>query len=389
MYRQWNKYVTLVLILSFSFFTFPVLSQAEELSLAPNAVSAILIDQDTGTVIFEKNSHKRLPPASITKVMTMLIIMEAIDSGKITYNDKVRISENAASMGGSQIFLEVGEEMTVNDLLKGVAVASGNDASVALAEYIAGTEEEFVKLMNKKAEMLGLQNTHFMNTNGLPVDNHYTSAYDIAIMSRELLKYEEITKFTSIYQDYLRQDSSNPFWLVNTNRLVRFYEGVDGLKTGYTHEAKYCLSATAKKDNFRVIAVVLGEPSSKVRNKEVTQLLDYAFSQYKNEVLFKKNEIVTEVEVSKGKESSISLVTDNQVGLLLKKGDKLEDYEQILKVKERPQAPIQKGEQLGIIQVVKQGNVVQEIPLYASVNIEKANILEMLDKVVKGQLFIR
>lgn len=389
MYRQWNKYVTLVLILSFSFFTFPVLSQAEELSLAPNAVSAILIDQDTGTVIFEKNSHKRLPPASITKVMTMLIIMEAIDSGKITYNDKVRISENAASMGGSQIFLEVGEEMTVNDLLKGVAVASGNDASVALAEYIAGTEEEFVKLMNKKAEMLGLQNTHFMNTNGLPVDNHYTSAYDIAIMSRELLKYEEITKFTSIYQDYLRQDSSNPFWLVNTNRLVRFYEGVDGLKTGYTHEAKYCLSATAKKDNFRVIAVVLGEPSSKVRNKEVTQLLDYAFSQYKNEVLFKKNEIVTEVEVSKGKESSISLVTDNQVGLLLKKGDKLEDYEQILKVKERPQAPIQKGEQLGIIQVVKQGNVVQEIPLYASVNIEKANILEMLDKVVKSQLFIR
>lgn len=389
MYKKWTKHVVLLLILSFSLFTFPVLTQAEELSLAPNAVSAILIDQDTGTILFDKNSHKRLPPASITKVMTMLIIMEAIDSGKITYDDKVRISENAASMGGSQIFLEVGEEMTVNDLLKGIAVASGNDASVALAEYISGTEEEFVKLMNKKVEQLGLKNTHFMNTNGLPVDDHYSSAYDIAMMSRELLKYEEITKYTSIYQDYLRQDSGNPFWLVNTNRLVRFYEGVDGLKTGYTHEAKYCLSATAKKGDFRVIAVVLGEPSSKVRNKEVSQLLDYAFNQFKNELLYKKNEIVTEVEVSKGKANALPLVTDSQVSLLLRKGEKVEDFEQILKVEDRPQAPIQKGDQLGVIQVVKQGHVLQEIPLYASVDIEKANILEMLEKVVKSQLYIR
>ncbi len=389
MYKKMTKHVVLLLILSFSFFIFPVSTQAEELSLAPNAVSAILIDQDTGTILFDKNSHKRLPPASITKVMTMLIIMEAIDSGKITYNDKVRISENAASMGGSQIFLEVGEEMTVNDLLKGIAVASGNDASVALAEYIAGTEEEFVKLMNKKVEQLGLKNTHFMNTNGLPVDNHYSSAYDIAIMSRELLKYEEITKYTSIYQDYLRQDSGNPFWLVNTNRLVRFYEGVDGLKTGYTHEAKYCLSATAKKGDFRVIAVVLGEPSSKVRNKEVSQLLDFAFNQFKNELLYKKNEIVTEVEVSKGKTNALPLVTDGQVSLLLRKGEKVEDFEQILKVKDRPQAPIQKGDQLGVLQIVKQGHALQEIPLYASVDIEKANILEMLEKVMKSQLFIR
>lgn len=220
--------------------------------------------------------------------MTMLLIMEALDQGKIALDDKVRVSENAASMGGSQIFLEVGEEMTVKDLLKGIAIASGNDASVAMAEYIAGSEEGFVHMMNKKVEELGLKNTHFVNSNGLPENDHYTSAYDIAIMSRELLKYEKITEFTGIYEDYLRKDTDNPFWLVNTNRLVRFYEGADGLKTGYTSEAKYCLSATAKRGSLRVIAVVMGEPNTKTRNKEISQLLDFAFSQYKNEVIYQK-----------------------------------------------------------------------------------------------------
>lgn len=222
-------------------------SQAQ---LAPSARSAILLDADTGTIIYEKNSHDKLPPASITKIMTMLLTMEAIDQGQLQLTDKVRTSEYAASMGGSQIFLEPGEEMTVDDMLKGIAMASGNDASVAMAEKIAGSEQAFVKMMNEKAAELGMNDTHFVNCNGLPAENHYTSAHDIALMSRELLKYEHITKYTGAYQDYLRKETSKPFWLVNTNKLVRFYSGADGLKTGYTSEAKYCLSLPPNAMDF-------------------------------------------------------------------------------------------------------------------------------------------
>ncbi|MFV9510746.1 D-alanyl-D-alanine carboxypeptidase family protein [Tepidibacillus sp. LV47] len=386
---MWKKNIIIGVISFLLFSLLPTqLIHAEEINLAPNARSAILIDQDTGTVLFDKNSHDRLPPASITKIMTMLLIMEAIDTGKITFDDKVRVSEKAASMGGSQIFLEAGEEMTVRDLLKGIAIASGNDATVAMAEYIAGTEEEFVKMMNKKAEELGLKDTHFVNTNGLPEENHYTTAYDIAVMSRELLKHEKITEFTGIYQDYLRKDSHEPFWLVNTNRLVRFYQGVDGLKTGYTSEAKYCLAATAKKGTFRVIAVVMGEPDSKTRNKEVSELLDYAFNQYKNEVLYKKDQLVTDVEVSKGSISTIPLKAPYQIGLLLKKGEKTEDFEQILSIKEQIQAPIQKGDVLGKLQIVKAGKVINEIPLIAAEEVSKANIFQMFKKVLRKQFLI-
>ena len=360
---------------------------AEEIDLAPNANSAILMDQDTGTIIFEKNSHDQLPPASITKIMSMLLIMEAIDKGQINLNDKVRVSERAASMGGSQIFLEVDEIMIVQDLLKGVAMASGNDASVALAEYIAGSEEAFVNMMNKRAEELGLKNTHFVNSNGLPAADHYTTAYDIAIMARELLKYEKITEYTGLYQDYLRKNTESPFWLVNTNRLVRFYQGVDGLKTGYTSEAKFCLAATAKKGTFRVIAVVLGEPNSKIRNKEVSQLLDYAFNQYKNEVIYKKNDTITKVEVSKGKSDSLSIIASRQISLLLRKGEKIEDYEQVLKIKENILAPVKKGTVLGELQTIKEGNIIKTYPLIAAEDVEKANLWDMMKITTKGFLF--
>jgi len=386
---MWKKSLVLgvISVLLFSIFPFQY-TDAEEINLAPNARSAILIDQDTGTIIFDKNSHDRLAPASITKVMTMLIIMESIDSGKINYTDKVRVSEKAASMGGSQIFLEVGEEMSVQDLLKGIAVASGNDATVAMAEYIAGTEEEFVEMMNKRAKELGLKDTHFVNTNGLPEADHYSTAYDIAIMSRELLKHEKITDFTKIYQDYLRKDNADPFWLVNTNRLVRFYDGVDGLKTGYTNEAKFCLSATAKKGSFRVIAVVMGEPNSKTRNKEVSDLLNFAFNQYKNEVLFKRDQLITDVEVSKGAKMSIPLKAPYQIGILLRKGEKVEDFEQVLSIKGEIQAPIKKDDVLGKLQIVKLGKVVNEIPLVAADDVPKANLIQMFKRVLRKQVFI-
>src|SRR5690606_30408439 len=224
-----------------------------------------LIERDTGTVLYEKNMHEKYSPASMTKIMTMLLVMEAIDEGKFSFKDKVATSEYAASMGGSQIFLEPGEEMKVEELLLAVAIGSANDASVALAEKVAGSEENFVNIMNKKVQELGLKNTKFQNTTGLPAKDHYSTAYDMAIMAKELLKYEEITDFTKMYESYLREDTDKKFWLVNTNKLVKFYPGVDGLKTGFTREAMYCLTATAKKDGMRVIAVIFGAPTSKSR----------------------------------------------------------------------------------------------------------------------------
>lgn len=382
---------SLIYIVVFTFLfssTFLSFACAEEVDLAPNAKAAILIDNSSGAILFEKNSHQELFPASLTKVMTMLLIMEAIENGKITLNDTVVVSEYAASMGGSQIFLEPGEEMSVDDLLKGIAVASGNDASVAMAEYIAGSEELFVNMMNAKGKEIGLKNTNFVNSNGLPSENHYTSAYDMALMSKELLKYKNITNYTSIYQDYLRKDTENPLWLVNTNRLVRFYEGLDGLKTGYTSEAKFCLSATAVKNNFRVIAVAMGEPNTKTRNSEVTKLLNYAFSQYKNEILYESEDEVIEIKVEKGKESYVKLIAPSQIGVLMRKGESIEEYEQVIEVDDIIKAPIKKGSVLGEVQTLKEGKIISSSSIVAKNDVEKANLWDMLKKSTKGLLFI-
>jgi len=356
--------------------------EPSSVNLAPNAVSAILIDTDTGTVLYEKNSRLRLPPASITKVMTLLLVMEAIDQGKIKLTDKVRASEYAASMGGSQIFLEPGEEMTVEDLIKGVAVASGNDASVALAEHIAGTEEAFVAMMNEKARQLGMTDTHFANSNGLPAPNHYTSARDIAIMSRELLKYEAITKYTGLYQDYLRKDTNRPFWLVNTNRLVRFYPGCDGLKTGYTSEAKFCLAATAKRDNFRVIAVVLGEPDTKTRNAEVARMFDFAFSQYTTKPLYQRGDVIQELPVEKGERGRLPVVAARHFSLLIKRGEDTGQYQTTVELPERVPAPVKAGDVLGHVIVTKQGREVARLDLVASENVDAATFGQLWKRAV-------
>ena len=265
MKRKWNVSM-LLFVLLFAYAGEAAFAKEKELpQLAENAASAILIERDTGEVLFEKDSDNMLPPASMTKIMTMLLIMEAIEEGTIKYEDMVTVSENAASMGGSQVFLEPGEEMSVDDLLKAIAIASGNDAAVAMAEHIGGTEQEFVKMMNAKAAELGLENTQFQNPNGLPEADHYSSAHDLAVMAKELLKYENITSYTGIYEDYLRKGTDKEFWLVNTNKLVKFYPGVDGLKTGFTQEAKYGLTATAEKNGMRVIAVVMGAETPKER----------------------------------------------------------------------------------------------------------------------------
>ncbi|MBD7967983.1 D-alanyl-D-alanine carboxypeptidase family protein [Paenibacillus gallinarum] len=347
--------------------------------LAENAVSAVLLDADTGTIIYEKNGHEKLPPASITKIMTMLLVVEAIDSGKLKWTDKVRTSEYAASMGGSQIFLEAGEEMTVDDMLKGIAMASGNDASVAMAEKLAGTEAAFVEMMNKRAKELGMNDTNFANCNGLPVDNHYSSAHDIAIMSRELLKHKDVTKYTGAYQDHLRKDSEKPFWLVNTNKLVRFYPGADGLKTGYTSEAKFCLSATAVKDGMRVVAVVLGEPNTKTRNSEVSNMLDYAFSQYMMKTIYKKGDVIGKVQIEKGNIKEIEIIADTPYSVLMKRGASDETTQQ-LTIPAEIKAPIAKGQVLGKLIVSQDNKVLKEFEIKAAVDVEKAGFWKLFKR---------
>jgi D-alanyl-D-alanine carboxypeptidase (penicillin-binding protein 5/6) len=354
-------------------------------NLAPSARSAILMDEGSGTIIFEKNSHEKLPPASITKVMTMLLIMEALDEGRVKLTDKVSTSEYAASMGGSQIFLEPGEQMTVEEMLKGIALASGNDASVAMAEKIAGTEAAFVDMMNKRAQELGMKNTHFVNANGLPAANHYSSAHDIAVMSRELLKHGEITKYTGLYQDYLRKTSEKPFWLVNTNKLVRFYTGADGLKTGFTSEAKFCLTATAKRDGLRIIAVVMGEPNTKTRNAEVSQMFDYSFAQYMNHTIFKKGDLMGKVKVEKGVVPELELTAKHPYSVLLKKGSPSKEIRYELKI-EPLKAPVTVNQPIGRIIVYQGDQVLTEFSVDSPATVERAGWWKLFKRAC-GSLF--
>jgi D-alanyl-D-alanine carboxypeptidase (penicillin-binding protein 5/6) len=374
--------VGLMLFTSFA----PLLSltaHAEEGSgpnLAEHAKSAILIEQDTGTILFDKESHEQLPPASMTKIMTLLLIMEALDEGTLSREETVRVSENASSMGGSQIFLEAGEEMTVDDLLKGVAIASANDASVALAERISGSEEAFVEEMNKKAKELGLENTNFRNTTGLPEKDHYSSAYDMGMMARELLTYESVTDYTSIYEDYLRKGTDKEFWLVNTNKLVRFYDGVDGLKTGYTSEAKYCLAATAKRNDMRVVAVVLGYDNSKERNAAVSSMLDYAFSQFETMRIYEEGETITDVTMLKGDRKKTNIVTVSPVTAVHAKGKSFENLTTSYQLMEELTLPVEKGERVGTLFIKDGDEVILEAPLTVEHTIETASFFTLLKR---------
>jgi D-alanyl-D-alanine carboxypeptidase (penicillin-binding protein 5/6) len=371
----------LLLFLPLSVYAEEKETKGTKTELADEAKSAILIERDTGKVLYEKNPHEKLPPASMTKIMTMLLIMEAIDEGKLSYDEKVRTSEYAASMGGSQIFLEPGEEMTVDELLRAIAIGSANDASVAMAERIAGSEEAFVEMMNEKAKELGLKETKFANTTGLPAEGHYSSAYDMAIMARELLKYEGITKYTSKYEDYLRENTDKKFWLVNTNRLVKFYPGVDGLKTGFTSEAGYCLTATAKKNGMRVIAVVFGAPTPKSRNAQITKMLDYAFHHYQAHPVYKRNETVARVDVSKGKQKSVAAVTSEPVSVLTKKGQSVEQIEKVVKVKDGVKAPVRKGDELGVLILKQDGKEILRSPLVAKQTVAEASFWDLFKRV--------
>lgn len=350
--------------------------------LAPGAKSAILIEASTGKIIYEKNSREKLSPASMTKMMSMLLVVESVEDGIISWDDIITVSANASSMGGSQILLETGEQMTVNDLFKGVAVMSGNDAVVALAEAVAGSEDEFVAMMNKRAKELGLKDSNFKNPHGLDDANHYSSAYDMSLIAKELVKHEKVLDFTKIYEDYLRKGTDKELWLVNTNKLVRFYPGVDGLKTGYTSTAGYCLTATAYKNNMRLIAVAMGEESSTTRNAEISAMLDYGYAQYKLDTIVKKDDVVAKMTLEKAKKENVSLVPVNPVTVLNKKTTKLGQITYKLDVDE-VKAPVKVGDVVGKLTVLSDGKKLQTVDVTVFEDVDKANIFELYLRYLK------
>ncbi len=362
------------------FFLFCSGVNAEE--LAENSEAALLLEVSTGKVIYEKNADKKLAPASMTKVMSMLLIMEAIDSGKLSFEDEVVISDNASSMGGSQIFLQTGEKYKVQELLKGIAIASGNDAVVAMAEKVSGSVAAFVDAMNNKAAALGLKNTHFDNPHGLESENHYTTARDMSVMARELLKHEKILEFTSIYEDYLKKPDGSSIWLVNTNRLVRFYEGVDGLKTGFTNQAGYCITTTAKRKDMRLLSVVMNAPTSDARSKDTVNMLNYGFNTYKLDILIPKDQDLGEKRVEKGNVTSTKLYIEQDVTILSKVSDNQEEFTYNL-VTDELKAPIPSGEVVGTLEVLdSKGNIVKEVDVIVKEEVKKASILDLFTRVL-------
>ena len=351
--------------------------------LAPNSKSAILMDFDTGKILYSKNDNEVLPPASMTKIMSMLLIMERIDNKTLSLTDEVTISENAASMGGSQVFLQAGETYKVEELLKGIAIASGNDAVVAMAEKISGSVDDFVALMNEKAKSLGLTNTKFLNPHGLDTEGHVTTARDMATLAKELIKHTSILKFTSIYEDYLKKSDGSSIWLVNTNKLVRFYDGVDGLKTGFTKNAGYCLTSTAKKNNTRFITVVMGAETSDKRSSDTVNMLNYGFNTYETKILLKSSDSLGKKRVMLSNIEEVDLNLKNDYVKLLKKDEQMPKYSYSIAT-DSLVAPIKKGDIVGHVSVIDEsGNIVDELDVTVNVDIKKSNIIENFIKNLK------
>ena len=374
------KWMARILVLALLVALLPQPGQGAELTVAGK--SALLMDVATGTVLYESNSHERLAPASVTKIMTMLLIMEAVDSGKIALTDSVTASEAAAAKGGSQVYLKVGETLTVSEMLKCIAVSSANDCACAMAEHIAGYEEAFVGLMNARAKELGMNDTNFVNCTGLDdgenADQHKTSAHDIALMSRQLLKYHPgIKKYTTIWMDTIRNGT---FGLSNTNKLVRFYQGATGLKTGFTSGAGYCLSATAMRDGLELIAVVMGADTSNNRNAACKQLLDYGFANYA--LVAPELTETAEVPVTLGKAPSIAVRLGDCAALLIDKGQKSSVTTEV-QLEEQVTAPVSQGQRLGTLRVTVGEQILSEIPLVAAEGVARLTWGDLFVKALK------
>ena len=343
--------------------------------------SAILIEQSTGQILYEHNSHEKLRPASVTKVMSILLIMEQIDSGKLSYSDSISCSENASSMGGSQIWLDPKETLTVDEMLKAICVVSANDCVVAMAEHIAGSEEAFVQMMNDKAKELGMNDTTFKNCHGIDEDGHVTSAYDIALMSRELLsKHPDIKKYTTIWMDSLRDGKSQ---LVNTNKLIRTYKGATGLKTGSTSLALYNLSASATRDNLSLIAVIMKAPTTKTRFAEAKKLLDYGFNNFTFKTFGKKGDVIQFVPINRGVQRGINAVLEDDAGTLIEKG-KESHISQEVSINNNIEAPIKKGDVVGKVSFKIDDKEVYSVNLVSDSNVDKINIFTMWAKIISS-----
>ncbi len=370
-----KKYIFLLLLLLFPYNVF-----AED--LIPNGKSGILIEAKSGKIIYEKDKDKKMSIASLTKMIGQIIILEEIEAGNIKWTDVVTVSKNASDMGGSQIYLEEGEKISVEDLMKGISVSSGNDAIVAMAEYTSGSESKFVQRMNRVAKKLKLKNTHFSNCTGLDEKDHYSTSNDLSIVARDLiLNHPDILKFSSIYEDYLRENTDRKFWLVNTNKLINFYDGADGLKTGHTDDAGYCLAATALRNNLRLIGIVLGEENSKIRNQEMIEMLDYGFNNTKLNCILEKEKVIDKLSFDKTDISSVDVVLKNDLCILEDKVDK-NKYKYDIKYNNYS-IPLKKGDNIGKIIVKHKDKIISEENITVNSDVNKIGVV----KFVKNNVF--
>ncbi|MFW5648579.1 MAG: D-alanyl-D-alanine carboxypeptidase family protein [Candidatus Alkaliphilus sp. MAG34] len=379
-----NLSIFVYILIIISLFSSTLGAYAETQPFDIDAKSALLMDAGTGRILYEKNANERLAPASITKIMTMLLVMEAIEDGKITLNDKVVVSEKASRMGGTQLYLEPGEVRTVEELMKGVAIRSANDATVALGEHIAGTDELFVQQMNDRAKELGMKNTKFKNTNGLDAEGHLTTAHDVALMSRELLKHKEIHRWLTTWMDTVvvgRKKSEQS--LVNTNRLIKTYKGANGIKTGYTSTSKHCLAASATRGNSTFISVIMAAPSSSVRFNGAAKLLDYGFANYSTVKIARKHDVIGNVKLNKGKKIQLEAVAKDDLNVLVKKGQE-ESVKQEVILPLSINAPISKGGKMGEIVATLDGKEVGKVDIISREDVPKASMMDIL-----GRMFSR
>ncbi len=376
-----NLHFICFLFLTIIFSPFILVQAAEEPEFDLTAKSAVLMEAETGEIVYSKNPNKRLPPASMTKVMTMLLVMEAIEDGRVSLDDEIVVSEYAASMGGSQIWLEVGEKMTLEELMRAIAIASANDASVAVAEYLYGTADNFIERMNERARELGLEDTYFYNTTGLPpgsneIEGNYSSSYDLAVLSRELLNYPQVLEWTSTWIDYLREGNSV---LNNTNRLVRHYRGADGLKTGFIQEAKFCVASTAKRNDLRFISVVMGADTSNDRFNEAARLLTYGFNIYEGLTIADKGEVIDEIDIKNARQDKVKVTLPEKLSIPLRK-DEEESINRQIALQKNLKAPLQAGDTVGKMTILKNKSIIKEVDLIVNQDVEKANMSQMIAK---------
>ena len=393
MKRSINNVLCLFLTLIFTTQILTIEAKAEGETKAGKGIvvaakSAILMEPFSGKIIYEKNSHERFAPASVTKIMTMLLAMEAIDSGKIKLDDKITVSENAKKMGGSSMILDTGEIRTVEEILKGIAIASGNDAAVAMAEYLGASEGAFVNMMNEKAKSLDMKDTCFKNCTGLSADGHLTSAYDISIMSRELLKYPKILKYSGTYMETITEGRKTPIGLVNHNKLVRFFEGCDGLKTGFTDEAKYCISATAVRNNVRMLAIIMGAPTYKIRNSDASMLMNYGFSKFETKKVIAKDEELEKIPLNKKGDKFLIAKAKENFLVTLERGKKNEITKKF--IIEEGLKEYKKDVAIGFCEIYVDNELCGKIIIYSDRDIKrsriwdniKGNLLEIFDKAI-------